>query len=48
VEDSPLRHDLTIEKIQSVNGWIEVPDRPGLGVTLDEDFVKKHLVSESR
>ena len=48
VEDSPLRHELTIEKIQSVNGFIEVPDRPGLGVTLDEGFVKKYLVAESR
>ncbi len=28
-------------------GWIVVPDRPGLGVTLDEDFVAAHLVAES-
>ena len=48
VEDSPLRHELTHEKIQSVNGWMEVPDRPGLGVTLDEEFVKKYLVAESK
>jgi len=39
---------LTLEKIQSVNGWMEVPDRPGLGVTLDESFVKKYLVAESK
>jgi L-alanine-DL-glutamate epimerase-like enolase superfamily enzyme len=25
------------------HGWIEVPDRPGLGVTLDEDVVRQHL-----
>lgn len=48
VEDSPLRHDLTLEKVQSVNGYIEVPDRPGLGVTLDEKFVSKYLVAESK
>ena len=48
VEDSPLRHELTVEKIQSVNGWMEVPDRPGLGVTLDEKFVTKYLVAESK
>jgi L-rhamnonate dehydratase len=47
VEDSPLRHELTIEKVQAEDGWISVPDRPGLGVTLDEDFVKAHLVAES-
>jgi len=48
VEDSPLRHELTIEKVQSVHGFIEVPDRPGLGVTLDEAFVQKYLVAESK
>lgn len=47
VEDSPLRHELTHEKVQAADGWIDVPDRPGLGVTLDEDFVAAHLVSES-
>ncbi|HEV2194304.1 MAG TPA: mandelate racemase/muconate lactonizing enzyme family protein [Candidatus Acidoferrum sp.] len=25
------------------HGWIEVPDRPGLGVTLNEDVVRQHL-----
>lgn len=48
VEDSPLRHELTHEKVQSVGGWMEVPERPGLGVTLDESFVKKYLVAESK
>ena len=48
VEDSPLRHDLTIEKVQAKDGWMEIPDRPGLGVTLAEDFVKGNLIAESR
>lgn len=48
VEDSPLRHELTVEKVQAVDGYIRPPSGPGLGVTLDEDFVKAHLVSESR
>lgn len=47
VEDSPLRHELTHEPMQAVDGVISVPDRPGLGVTLNEDFVSKHLISES-
>jgi L-alanine-DL-glutamate epimerase-like enolase superfamily enzyme len=38
---------LTHEKIQAENGWIAVPQGPGLGVTLDEDFVARHLVCES-
>lgn len=48
VENSPLRHELTHEKVQAHDGWIEVPDRPGLGVTLNEDFVASRLVAESR
>jgi len=47
VEDLPLRHELTHEKLQAEQGWITVPDRPGLGVTLDEKFVTRHLVAES-
>ena len=47
VDDSPMRHELTLEKMDAVNGWITVPDKPGLGVTLNEDFVKKYLVAES-
>src|SRR6478752_6454824 len=29
------------------HGWIDVPDRPGLGVTLNEDVVRQHLVPGS-
>jgi len=48
VEDSPLRHDLTLERLQAEeDGYIQVPDRPGLGVTLNEDCVRKYLVGES-
>ncbi len=47
VEDSSLRHELTHEKLQAVDGRIAVPDGPGLGITLDERFVERFLVSES-
>ncbi len=47
VEDSPLRHELTHEKIQAVDGWISPPDGPGLGVTLNEDFIQSTLISQS-
>jgi L-alanine-DL-glutamate epimerase-like enolase superfamily enzyme len=47
VEDSPLRHELTHERVQATDGWITVPDGPGLGVTLNEDFVSRHLVTQS-
>ena len=47
VEASPMRRDLTREQVQASNGWITVPDGPGLGVTLNEEFVKEYLVAES-
>lgn len=47
VEDSRLRHELTHERMQATAGVIEVPDGPGLGVTLNEDFVQEMLVAES-
>ena len=47
VEDSPLRQELTLEKMQAVNGWITVPESPGLGITLNEEFIKKYLITES-
>lgn len=47
VEDSPLRHELTEERVQAVDGVISTPTGPGLGITLDEAFVKRFLVAES-
>lgn len=47
VEDSPLRHKLTEQKVQAEEGWIAVPEGPGLGVTLDEDFVASHRISST-
>ncbi len=47
-EDEPMRTELTRERMQAVDGWITVPDGPGLGVTLNEEFVQRHLVAESR
>jgi len=47
VDDSPMRHELTHEKLQANDGWITVPDGPGLGINLNEKFVKKYLIAES-
>ena len=47
VDDSPMRHELTHEKLQAKDGWITVPDGPGLGINLNEKFVKKYLIAES-
>ena len=32
-----------IDKPVINKGWIKVPDKPGLGITLNEDVVKQHL-----
>jgi len=42
-----MRHELTVEPMEAKGGWMTVPDGPGLGVTLNEPFVRRHLVAES-
>ena len=42
---NPLLHDLVQEDFAVVDGHIEIPDRPGLGLTLDEGFVEKYRVT---
>ena len=42
---NPLRSDLATEEIEVVDdGEIAVPDRPGLGITLDEDVLSEHRI----
>ena len=41
---NPLLHDLVEESFQVGDGLIEVPERPGLGITVREDFLHKHAV----
>ena len=43
--ESPLRHDLTHEKFAVVDGYVHVPEGPGLGVTINEEIVEKYLVN---
>jgi L-alanine-DL-glutamate epimerase-like enolase superfamily enzyme len=38
---NPLLHELAQEKFQVVDGMIGIPDRPGLGVTINEEFVER-------
>ncbi|PYM12416.1 MAG: enolase [Candidatus Rokuibacteriota bacterium] len=39
---NPMLHELVHEKFPVVDGHVEIPDRPGLGITVDEDFVRRH------
>ena len=44
VEDSPLRWDLVEEDLTAEDGYVDVPDGPGLGITLDRDTVEEYRV----
>ncbi len=39
---SPMQNELVENPIEQVNGWIKVSDAPGLGLTVNEDVVKKY------
>ena len=39
---NPLLHDLVEESFEVEDGMIAIPDRPGLGVTIDEAFLEAH------
>lgn len=41
-DDVPVRYDVTLPHIETIDGHIEVPDRPGLGVDINEDVVLAH------
>ncbi|MBW1697428.1 MAG: mandelate racemase/muconate lactonizing enzyme family protein [Deltaproteobacteria bacterium] len=38
----PLRQGVTREKFVTEQGYLKIPDGPGLGVSLDMDFIKKY------
>jgi L-alanine-DL-glutamate epimerase-like enolase superfamily enzyme len=42
VEQGPLRQTLTCEKLPVVDGYVAVPQEPGLGVTLDEEVLARY------
>ena len=43
---NPMLHELAEEDFLVKDGFIEIPDRPGLGVTVNQDFVRRYRVSE--
>ena len=38
----PFRDNVTLEKFEMESGYLSIPDRPGLGVNLDVDFVRRY------
>ncbi len=43
-EDTVLRNEITTQDIAMVDGFVAVPDSPGLGVTLREDALERYGV----
>ena len=43
--DSPLRHDLTNERFEINDGYVALPEGPGLGVTINDATVEKYRVA---
>ena len=41
---SPIRGELVEEPIDAVNGYVTIPDRPGLGVQMNERAVEQYLL----
>jgi L-alanine-DL-glutamate epimerase-like enolase superfamily enzyme len=39
---NPLLHELAHESFPVVDGHVAIPDRPGLGITVDEAFVRRY------
>jgi L-alanine-DL-glutamate epimerase-like enolase superfamily enzyme len=42
---NPLLHDLAEETFTVVDGMLDIPDRPGLGVTVREAFAERHAIA---
>ncbi|MBS14498.1 MAG: mandelate racemase [Gemmatimonadetes bacterium] len=43
--DSPLRHEITNEQFEVVDGYVSVPEGPGLGVTVNESTIDRYRVA---
>jgi L-alanine-DL-glutamate epimerase-like enolase superfamily enzyme len=41
-EVNPMQHELVATPFEQVDGWLAVPDAPGLGIDVDEDVVREY------
>jgi D-galactarolactone cycloisomerase len=46
--ENGLREKLTYPKIKMIDGMIDVPNRPGLGIEVDEEFLKEVSLSNEQ
>jgi len=42
LSDSDLRNKLVMNAPERVDGWVLIPEEPGLGVSIDEDVVRRY------
>ena len=42
---SPMQHELVSVPFEQRDGWVSVPDGPGLGIEVDEDTVRRYCFS---
>jgi L-alanine-DL-glutamate epimerase-like enolase superfamily enzyme len=45
MSDSPLRHHLTNESFEVIDGMVSLPRGPGLGVTLNQDTINRYRLA---
>ena len=45
MSESPLRHEVTRETFELVDGFVAVPEAPGLGVTIDQETLDTYRVA---
>ena len=45
--ENGLRQNLTYPSIEMKDGMIDVPNRPGLGIEVDEDVLKKYAIDKN-
>ncbi len=44
-EETNLREQITKQKLRAVDGYLQIPQEPGLGIDLDEDAIAKYRVA---
>jgi D-galactarolactone cycloisomerase len=45
VDDNPHRAGLLATPFRFENGWATIPDGPGLGVEIDEEYLRRHAIA---
>ncbi|MFW5980990.1 MAG: galactonate dehydratase [bacterium] len=46
--DVPWRDELLVDPIEFEDGYVKIPERPGLGVELNEDVVREHPYKKAK